>query len=246
MDKGSEPKKKSKFRKAFEAVAVGAAVVTAAVTGTGLAQAAEGDAPDHVYVFSQGADAQREPDDGASAQWNAMMRHQHEEMRDQNKRQAFDELVTQSQKFRSHDVYTMAQGVNGLVHDKIQYVAQPGFATPVDTAQSGKGDAQDSATLEDAIMHRLKPDVQTMVARVNAEGNQAAGPDYTVLLVKDSPNDPGIPPRYLLMSNFKNVVRADNNVVEKTMLINHHPAHFAVVDLRNSEGAYWKANPKVG
>lgn len=246
---GKHSKKgKSNLRRGFDAaLCSGAAAGALLAFGGGQASADPATPPSHVYILGHGGDMQREPINKESSDWAEMMRRDHSQMHDAGKTAKFNALAAQIP--QGGDIYATAQAVTTLVTKNIQLARHDGYKTPFETAQDGSGDVQDVATLEDALLQKAKPGVQTMILGVNSGNREDVGANDTVLAINDTPdnhamsNNPANPQSWLIASSAPVVVRADNNVIAQTI---NRPFGFAPKYGRDSHGNMWIFNPKIG
>jgi hypothetical protein len=235
--------KRFNMQKAFLTVA-GTAVAAGALLANASAAGAtpSPDLPGIINVFGQSAQRSQATD---PSEWNNMIARERGTLEyDPDASEKYRQFLHNFDSFEYEPIDQKAADVNRFVHNSIMPVRNPGgMATPIETFLNGQGDCQDIAALEEDVMRYLGTDAdQMLVARVNAEGDAAAGADFTVLLVNKTPD--AATPQFLVMSNFPQIVPTDNNdVIGQTWLVNHHPANFAFVDGRNLD-TYWK--PKSG
>lgn len=250
MGRHNTSDKKFGLKRAFGMAIGSSAVALAALfSGHGVAGATpDGELPDLVDIFGQSAMRTSQYADPIQGNWNAMLQQQQLDLQDPANVDAYNHFIAQLDGVKGASVDQIAAAVNQLVYQRIQPkpIQSTGLSAPIETALSGYGTEQDIAALEEDLMRRLGvPDSQMLVVRLNSQGNAAAGTDFTGVLVNKGSADA---PQFLIMSDFPQVIPADNDVVERTWIVRHgSTTRFALVDARNQRGDFFAPKgPRLG
>lgn len=201
--------------------------------------------PDVLNAFNQSAARGQIADDPELGNWDAVLQHQKDMLQDPAKAQAYKVFLAQFDGLKGEPIDRLAYDVNAIVNNEItyttdqdQYGTDEYWAAPIETALSRKGDCEDFAILQKAVLRYLGvPEDKMFLTAVNAEGNAFGGPDHVILLLNEAPD--GQDMQLFVLNDAPPVLPADNNVIQQTWIVNGYmPASFVLIDARNEDG-YW-------
>jgi predicted transglutaminase-like cysteine proteinase len=201
--------------------------------------------PDIIKVFGQSAAKAPRASDPQLANWEAMLQRQKEGLADTAKAEAYAKYLARFNGFKDWSLHAKAFAVNHTVVHEVAYTPDPEqyneadyWASPIETALNKKGDCEDFALLQHAILRHLGvPENKMFIVLVNQSGKADVGPNHAVVMIDMA--EEGQSPEYYILNDIRPLLIADNAAIEKIWRApGGEKASYVLFDARNMEG-FW-------